>query len=110
MTYTALPFDPQQAVALLADAASGADDGDIYIQRSRSEGFTFDDGRLKSATYDNSQGFGLRIVAGEASGNAHAGELTLDAIGRAADTAKQAKRNYSGELDPCPTRLNSYAW
>ena len=92
MTYTDLPFDTQDATKLLADAARDADDGDIYIQRSRSEGFVFDDGRLKSATYDTSQGFGLRVVAGEASGNAHSGELSIDAIRRAAYTARQAKR------------------
>ncbi|MEM8615552.1 MAG: DNA gyrase modulator, partial [Pseudomonadota bacterium] len=58
MTQTALPFDQHDASAILADAARGADDGDIYVQRSRSEGFIFDDGRLKSASYDTSQGFG----------------------------------------------------
>ena len=111
MTYTDLPFDSQDAAKLLADAANGADDGDIYVQRSRSEGFVFDDGRLKSATYDTSQGFGLRVVAGEASGNAHSGELTLDAIRRASDTAKQAKRGYTGSLavSPTPTNRQLYA-
>lgn len=111
MTQTPLPFDPQQAGKILADAAQNADDGDIYVQRSRSEGFVFDDGRLKSATYDTSQGFGLRIVAGEASGNAHSGELTLNAISRAASTAQQAKRGYSGTLaaSPAPTNRKLYA-
>ena len=106
MTYTDLPFDAQDAASLLSDAAKGADDGDIYIQRSRSEGFVFDDGRLKSATYDTSQGFGLRVVAGEASGNAHSGELSIAAIRRAADTARQAKRGYSGSLETGPTPSN----
>jgi len=106
MTQTPLPFDTQQASAILADAANHADDGDIYVQRSRSESFVFDDGRLKSAAYDTSQGFGLRVVAGETSGNAHSGELTIDAIKRAADTAKQAKRGYSGKLALSPTPIN----
>ena len=110
MTYTDLPFDAQAASQILADAASDADDGDIYVQRSRSEGFVFDDGRLKSATYDTTQGFGLRVVAGEASGNAHSGELSLAAIRRAAETARQAKRGYSGSLDtgPVPTNRRLY--
>ena len=43
-----------------------------------------DDGRLKSATYDQSSGFGLRAIAGEAHGYAHAGELTEAALQRAA--------------------------
>jgi TldD protein len=111
MTQTDLPFDIRQAADILSSATRNADDGDIYIQRSRSEGFVFDDGRLRSATYDTSQGFGLRVVAGEASGNAHSGELTLAAIRRAADTAEQAKRGYSGSLSlsPTPTNRRLYA-
>ena len=110
MTQTDLPFDRHKAVGILAAAAAGADDGDIYVQRARSESFMFDDGRLKSATYDTTQGFGLRVVAGEASGNAHSGELTLDAIKRAGDTASQAKRGYSGSLatSPVPTNRRLY--
>ena len=105
-----LPFDIDGAQAILSQAAKGADDGDIYVQRSRSEGFVFDDGRLKSASYDTAQGFGLRVVAGEASGNAHSGELSLAALQRAADTAVQAKRNYSGSLDLGPARTNRHLY
>jgi len=106
MTYTDLPFDTQDASKILSEAANGADDGDIYVQRSRSEGFVFDDGRLKSATYDTAQGFGMRVVAGEASGNAHSGDLSIDAIRRAGETARQAKRGYSGSLATSPTPSN----
>ena len=105
-----LPFDRKEATAILAEACEGADDGDIYVQRARSEQFVFDDGRLKSAAYDTSQGFGLRVIAGEASGNAHAGELSIDAIRRAASTASAAKRGYRGSLDisPQPTNRRLY--
>lgn len=111
MTDTLLPFDIRRAADILATAASGADDGDLFIERARSESFVFDDGRLKSAAYDTEQGFGLRVVAGEATGMAHAAELSEDAIARAADTAAQAKRGYSGVLDtgPTPTNRRLYA-
>ena len=111
MTNTDLPFDRAAATALLDNATNGADDGELYLERSRSESFVFDDGRLKSASYDTGQGFGLRVVAGEASGYAHASELTVDAIARAAETAGSAKRGYSGTLAeaPRPTNRQLYA-
>lgn len=110
MTQTPLPFDAAAASDILATAAAGADDGDLYIERSRSESFVFDDGRLKSAAFDTDQGFGLRVVAGEAQGNAHGSELSLSAIKRAAKTAEQAKRGYSGALHsgPQPTNRRLY--
>lgn len=111
MTDSALPFAVSDALPILADAARGADDADLYIERSRSESFVFDDGRLKSAAFDTDQGFGLRVVAGEAQGSGYASQLTLEAIRRAADTAAQAKRGHSGRLatGPQPTNRRLYA-
>lgn len=110
MTHSPLPFDIAAASDLLANAAKGADDADLFIERSRSESFVFDDGRLKSAAFDTDQGFGLRVVAGEAQGNAHASELSIAALTRAADTAVQAKRGYAGNLEtgPQPTNQRLY--
>lgn len=101
-----LPFDRAAATALLDDAVNGADDGELYVERSRTESFVFDDGRLRSAAYDTGQGFGLRVVAGEATGYAHASELTIAAIKRAAETASSAKRGYSGTLADAPRPTN----
>ena len=106
MTQTSLPFDLTKASEILSNAAKGADDGDLFVERSRSESFVFDDGRLKSAAFDTDQGFGLRVVAGETTGSGYASELSLEAIQRAAETAAQAKRGYSGHLATGPTPTN----
>ncbi len=106
MTQTPLPLDRSRATDILNEAVHGADDGELYIERSRSESFVFDDGRLKSAAYDIEQGFGLRVVAGEASGYAHASEVSEAAIARAANTAAAAKRGYSGTLAEAPRPTN----
>ena len=50
----------------------------------KSESFLMDDGRLKSASYDSGQGFGLRVVSGESAGYAHASEVSEGALRRAA--------------------------
>ncbi|HRD29439.1 MAG TPA: DNA gyrase modulator, partial [Caulobacter sp.] len=68
--------DPDRARAILGDALAGADDGELFLERSESEAFVFDDGRLKTASYDTSEGFGLRVVAGETAGYAHASEIS----------------------------------
>jgi predicted Zn-dependent protease len=49
----------------------GADDGELFLERRRSEALVFDDGRVKNASYDASEGFGLRAVRGEVAGYAH---------------------------------------
>ncbi len=102
--------DTRRAIDTLAEAVNGADDGEIFLERSESESFVFDDGRLKSAAYDSAEGFGLRVVAGETAGYAHASEISQAAIGRAAAAASLAKRGYAGVAaeGPRPTNVRQY--
>ena len=99
--------EPERARALLGEALAGADDGEIFLERSESEMFVFDDRRLKSASYDSVEGFGLRVVAGETAGYAHSSEISEAAIGRAAKSAALAKRGYSGEVADEPRSTNT---
>jgi TldD protein len=98
--------DPRIAADILGDALKGADDGEIFLERSQSEVFVFDDNRLKSAAYDSTEGFGLRVVAGETSGYAHSSEISEAAIRRAADSASLAKRGYAGVAGEAPRPTN----
>ncbi|MGR6330728.1 metalloprotease TldD [Sphingomonas sp. XXL09] len=79
-------LSPEGVQRLTADALGRADDGELYLQYRRSEAFGFDDGRLKTASYDTGAGFGLRAVSGEMTAFAHANELSEAAIKRAAQT------------------------
>mgnify|MGYP006271098009 CR=1 FL=1 len=78
------------------DALAGTDDGELFLEYRQSESLAFDDGRLKSAAFDTSQGFGLRAVAGESVGYAHSTELSLAAVARAAATVRAVKAGHSG--------------
>ncbi|HEX3888948.1 MAG TPA: metalloprotease TldD [Phenylobacterium sp.] len=102
--------DPDRAREILGDAIAGADDGELFVERSESESFLFDDGRLKSAAYDSTEGFGLRVVAGETAGYAHASEISEAAVRRAGESARLAKRGYEGVAaeGPRPTNAKLY--
>ena len=99
--------DREVAARLLGEALRGADDGEIFAERSESEAFLFDDGRLKSASYDATEGFGLRVVAGETAGYAHASEISEAAIARAAASAALAKRGHAGVVAAAPRATNA---
>src|SRR5665213_3342379 len=87
---------PERARQMVAEALDGADDGELYLEFSQSESLLFDNGRLKSASLDTNQGFGLRAVAGEAAGYAHSGEISEPAIKRAADAVQAVKAGHRG--------------
>ena len=100
-------LDRKAVQSLVDDALSSSDDGELYLEHRQSESFAFDDGRLKAASFDTTQGFGLRAVAGEATGYAHASELSEAAIRRAADTVRAVAQGYSGSVAVPPARTNT---
>lgn len=85
-------MDAARVERQVADALHGMDDGELFMEYAQSESLTFDDGRIKNAGFDTTQGFGLRSVYGEASGFAHSTQLTEEAIARAAATVKAVAR------------------
>jgi TldD protein len=99
-------MDRSKVQARIDEALKGADDGELFLEFSQSESFSFDDGRLKAANFDTSQGFGLRSVCGEATGYAHANELSEDAIARAAQTVRAVAKGHSGAAAAAPARTN----
>jgi TldD protein len=97
----------QEAVRqIVADALQGADDGELFLETSESEVLVFDNGRLKTGNLNADQGFGLRAVAEEATGFAHAGELSQAALRRAAAAVSAVKAGYSGTLVSPPPGTN----
>jgi len=91
-------LDEGTALKTLKSATDGADDGELFLERRRSEALLFDDGRVKTASYDASEGFGLRAVKGETAGYAHSTQLNEAALKRAAETARLAVGSGGGKL------------
>ena len=103
-------LDAARTQAIVDEALNGADDGELYLEYRQSESLAFDDGRLKTASYNTSQGFGLRAIAGEARGFAHASELSEDAIRRAAGTVRAVHAGHSGTMAEGPVGTNRHLY
>src|SRR5712671_6056559 len=99
-------MDPRRVERIVGEALSGMDDGELFLEYSQSEGVALDDGRIKSASFDTTQGFGLRAVAGEATGYAHASELSEAAIRRAAAAVRAVALGHAGTLADPPSGTN----
>jgi TldD protein len=99
-------LDERRTQSILEEALAGADDGELYLQYAQSEAFVFDDQRLKTASYNVEQGFGLRAVCGESTGYAHASELSEEALRRAAAAVQAVKGGRGGVAAAGPARSN----
>src|SRR5277367_728439 len=100
--FTKAGMDKNAVERIVGDALKGCDDGELYLEYCQSESFSFDDGRIKNASFDTAQGFGLRAVSGETTGFAHATTFDEDAIARAATTVKAVRAGAGGVLAAPP--------
>lgn len=96
-----------EATRIVAGALEGMDDGELFLEYRESEGLSLEEGRIRSAGFDTSMGFGLRAVLGEEAGYAHAGEVSAAALGRAAATVSAVRGGRSGSLAAAPRATNS---
>lgn len=91
---------------MVSDALYGADDGELFLEYCQSESIALEDGRIRNASFDTTQGFGLRSVAGEVSGYAHASAMDEAALARAADTVRAVHRGHNGIYADAPLGTN----
>jgi len=108
--FTRAGLDPDRLTRIVSDTLTGADDGELFLEYTQSEALAFDDGRLKTASFDTGQGFGLRCVAGEATGYAHASDLSEAAVKRAADAVQAVKAGHSGSMAAGPVATNAHLY
>ncbi len=100
-------LEPDAATRILASALAGAEDGELFLEYRESEAISLDDGRIRTASFDTSRGFGLRAVSGEAAGYAHGGEISEPALKRAAETVRAVSSGASGSLAVAPRATNA---
>jgi TldD protein len=103
-------LDEAAALARLREATAGAEDGELFLERRRGESLVLDDGRIRTASYDASEGFGLRAVRGEVAGYAHSTEISEQALKRAVETARLAVGDLGGTLADAPARTNRHLY
>ena len=79
---------PQLARALGEIASHGADDADLYFQYTRSEGWSLEEGIVKTGSFSIDQGVGVRAVSGEKTAFAYSDDISAASLMDAARTVR----------------------
>jgi TldD protein len=103
-------WDLDQVSRQLQTGLVGCDDGELFLEYCLSESLAWDDGKLKASSYDIHQGYGLRAVAGEAVGYAHATDMSLASLARSAEAVAVVRKNYHGHLAAAPVGTNRHLY
>ena len=87
-------------------AGNTIDYADIYFQHSRQEGWSLEDGKVKSGSRSTDQGAGLRAVSGEKTGFAYSDALNFSALEKAAEAARSIS-NHGGGISQIPFKART---
>jgi TldD protein len=69
-----------------------ADYADLFFQYSRTEGWSLEEGRVKSGSFNIDQGVGVRVVAGEKTAFAYSDDISREALSAAAAATRGIAR------------------
>jgi TldD protein len=84
-------WDDTKIASKIDDSLSNFDDGELFVEETFSENVTFDDNKVKSASFDNEKGFGLRGVTGDSVSFYHSSELDDKNVDKALKLLKKKK-------------------
>ena len=94
--WTSSEFDLTAVQDTVNSALHKADDGELYLEYTLTEGFVYDDGRLKSVSKNTDAGFGLRSVKDELTAYAHSNDFTVASLKKASNTVTQILSGHGG--------------
>ena len=102
-------LDLHKTLKILKDSTTGADDGELFLEKRISEGFVFDDQKLKKSSFNINEGFGIRAVTGEKIGFSHSSDITEQSIKDASKIIRIANLNPINHrsLAPPPNKTNT---
>ena len=84
----------QRAIATVF--AHRVDYADVYLQYTRSEGWSLEEGMVKSGSFDIEQGFGIRAIEGEKTAFAYSDDISEASLDEAARTVRTIARSGQG--------------
>jgi TldD protein len=74
------------------------DHADLYFQFTRSEGWSLEEGIVKSGSFSIDRGVGVRAVSGDKTAFAYSDDISLDALRSAAQATRTIARRGSGRV------------
>ena len=80
----------QQAEQLVSETLNKCDDGELFLENSKSESLLLDDGKIKNTSFDSSLGFGFRAVQDDKTAFCHSNIISKKSLG---DASKNLNEN-----------------
>ncbi len=95
-------LDAKKAERIVSETLNNCDDGELYLEDSKSETIVIDDNKIKSTNYTTDLGYGFRAVTGDVIAYSHSNEISEKSLNSSSknlkSTLKSQKGTYNSEI------------
>jgi len=100
--FTKSDFSRKDAENIVSETLHACDDGELYLENSKSESILLDDNKIKNSSYSSDLGYGLRAITGEVVAYSHSNEISNSSLKQSSEnlrsTLKSKKGIYNHEI------------
>ena len=100
-------IDISKAEKIVSETLKNCDDGELYLEDTKSEVIVLDDNKIKSSDYSTDLGYGFRAVTGEIIAYSHSNEISKNSLKHSGENLKStlssAKGSYNHSISKSKT-------
>ena len=86
----------EKAKQILYDTLQSCDDGELYLEDTKSETIILDDNKIKSSDYSTDLGYGFRAVTGDVVAYSHSNEISDRSLKNSSQNLKSSLKGKRG--------------
>ena len=95
--FTKTDLSRKDAENIISETLNNCDDGELYLENSKSESIVLDDDKIKSSSYSSDLGYGLRAVTGEVVAYSHSNEISRNSLKQSANNLSSTLKSQKGQ-------------
>jgi len=96
--FTKTDLSRKDAENIISETLNNCDDGELYLENSKSESIVLDDNKIKSSSYSSDLGYGLRAVTGEVIAYSHSNEISKKSLKQSANNLSSTLKSQKGSF------------
>ena len=91
---------------IVSETLNSCDDGELYLEDSKTESIMLDDNKIKSSSYATDLGFGFRAISGEVIAYSHSNEISKDSLKQSSANLKSTLKSTRGTYNHSIPKTN----
>ena len=89
-------LDLSKTEKIVSETLNQCDDGELYLENTKSESIVLDDNKIKSSDYSNDLGYGFRAVTGDVVSYSHSNDISEKSLKNSSENLLSAMKNKTG--------------